>query len=576
MIKNWVRYSGCAIIMASWMATPCLAEQYAPVPQRAPPVPVNQQAMPDRRAALMQTRDLEGQAQIVDGDRLKIGEADVRLFGVVPPQLSASFGPQARALLDNLVTGQVTSCHVRDRDRDGRLLATCRVGTTDMGMELLRHGLAVTARGSLTNTELAEPYLAAEQAAEIQHAGLWSVAITPPAAQLVGESSKTEASAPVVLKSEPPKNDPPKAEVLKAEASKADLPAKEPVSDKDTHDSVTKTIPVHVGAPGLLYTTDLKAERDEEIGFFQHYQILVTGGLIFLTTFGTMLVLVLQRRYEKREEMKAIAAALRGELLAARAVCLTRLKTIHSDEDDRTASWPRLRSTLYQAYVGRLGWLGAQLSRQIASIYGQASDYATYYNNVEEATQAPKRRALQTLAGHIEEVLPRLEWIEVTGRRPTPVPVTVNQPFMPIPVVEETTADVATVDAVLDTPALPEGDTAAQQPASHFLPANLWQAVRQFVHQHLPLHQPANTGGEEQDYDMMLDHTLQPVTFHESAEIESALSTMTILSETAAAQTTMSETGASEAAVSDKTKPDTPANDMNASAASLTTKTHIA
>lgn len=515
------------LLAASFLSIAAAAQQLAPVPQRAPHVPVNQQAVPDHRAALMQSRDIEGQAQIVDGDRLRIGEADLRLFGVVPPQLSASFGPQARALLDNLVTGQTTICHVRDRDRDGRLLATCLVGAADISLELLRHGLAVTARGSLTNTELAEPYLAAEQAAEIQHAGLWSVAITPPASQLVGDTAKTEAALPLL-----------KNEVTKTESAKADMPVKESVketaAEKDNHETVLQTIPVHVGAPraegrGLLYTTDLKSDHDDQVGFFQHYQILIAGGLMFVTTFGTVLALVLQRRYEKREEMKAIAAALRGELLAARAVCLTRLKTIHNDADDRAASWPRLRATLYQAYVGRLGWLGAQLSRQIASIYGQASDYAAYYNTIEDATQTPKRQALQTLANHIEEVLPRLEWVEVTGSRPAAhaaSPASSATPFAApsaAPPVEEATSDFAMMEEQASSDAaalsLPGPAPSARGLSVFYRPAHLWQAVRQFVHQHLPVYQP--TAGEASDYDMMLESGLQPITFHETAGHES-------------------------------------------------------
>ncbi|MBV8061695.1 MAG: hypothetical protein JO253_09260, partial [Alphaproteobacteria bacterium] len=390
-------------------------------------------------------------------------------------------------------------------------------------------------------------YLAAEQAAEIQHAGLWSVALTPPAAQLVGDAAKTEATAPT------------KAEAAKAEpvVPKAEIPIKEPAVIKETHENESRQIPVHVGSPGLLYTTDLANSRDDDAGFFQHYQVLIAGGLMFITTFGTVLTLVLQRRYEKREEMKAIAAALRGELMAARAVCMTRLKTIHTDDDDRAATWPRLRSTLYQAYVGKLGWLGAQLSRQIASIYGQASDYAAYYNSIEDATQAPKRRALQTLSGYIDEVLPRLEWVEVTGRRPAPGPASLSHHVEPV-AHETILPESVTVE---HAPALALPQPAWASVAN--LPSGLWQAVRQFVHQHLPTQQAANAGSEGQDYDMMLEHSLQPVTFHESAEPE-------------VVEPATSTTPSAPAPV---TTPEKPANDTAAAAESVTAavvKTHTA
>jgi superfamily I DNA/RNA helicase len=76
------------------------------------------------------------------------------------------------------------------------------------------------------------------------------------------------------------------------------------------------------------------------------------------------------------------------------------LRLIANEDDDRNTNWPRIRSTLYQAYVGRLGWLGAELARQVASIYGQASDYASYYNNLNDnnaSSAMPKRQALQLL-----------------------------------------------------------------------------------------------------------------------------------------------------------------------------------
>ena len=124
-----------------------------------------------------------------------------------------------------------------------------------------------------------------------------------------------------------------------------------------------------------------------------------------------------QRLRDKRDEIKALAAALRGELMAARGVCFGRAKSITSDSADRTAIWPRIRSTLYQAYVGRLGFLGAELARQVASVYGQSSDYAALYNPVSGTfLEVTKRQALETLVKRIDEVLPKLAEIEKTGK----------------------------------------------------------------------------------------------------------------------------------------------------------------
>jgi len=87
--------------------------------------------------------------------------------------------------------------------------------------------------------------------------------------------------------------------------------------------------------------------------------------------------------------------------------------------------------------------------------------------------------------------------------------------------------------------------------------------VRQFVHQHLPTQQAANAGSEGQDYDMMLEHSLQPVTFHESAEPE-------------VVEPATSTTPSAPAPV---TTPEKPANDTAAAAESVTAavvKTHTA
>ena len=159
--------------------------QEAPPPRKMPRVPVGRQTLTESDKSAIRSRDVKGPATILDGEHLRVADVDLRLFGVVPPQLSASFGPQARAALDEVSRGQDVECHIRDRDHDGRFLATCVTSNTktDLALELLKRGLAVAARGSVQPTELAQPYEAAEQAAQAQKLGLWSVA-PPPAANV--------------------------------------------------------------------------------------------------------------------------------------------------------------------------------------------------------------------------------------------------------------------------------------------------------------------------------------------------------------------------------------------------------
>jgi endonuclease YncB( thermonuclease family) len=391
------------------------AAQEMPAPRRMPRTPVSRQVLEVQHEPAPAARVLQGPAMIFDGEKLRIGETDLRLFGVVPPQLAASFGPQARATLDQQANGQSVTCQIRDRDRDGRLLATCRSSSgNDMALELLKRGLAVTARGSITGTDLATPYLSAEQAAQTQKIGLWSMA-PPPAA----------IAAPAIVATAPPA--PPIAHV--------ETPALPPIvvkEDKapphiDKTPIAVATAPTDMQAKIAADVVDQRAqaridddnwEQDPEVGFFERYQLLIAGMLMLTTALSIIGALWAQKTRDKRDETKAVAAALRGELMAARGICVGRAKTITNEEEDHASIWPRIRGTLYQAYVGRLGLLGAELARQVASIYGQSSDYAALYNPNGAAYDASKKTALETLARHIDEVLPKLANIEQTGATP--------------------------------------------------------------------------------------------------------------------------------------------------------------
>lgn len=381
--------------------------QEAPPPRKMPREPVNREALQGKNTA-PPPRDVQGQATIIDGEKLRIGDYDLRLFGVVPPQLSASFGPQARSALDELTANQTVTCTIRDRDREDRLLATCHnANNADLALELLRRGLAVTARGSLTSTELSASYIAAEQAAGAQKLGLWSVAV--PAAAAIPEAPKTDAASPAPKTSdEKPVTIATKTE-SKAESRAEQNQAAVPVKPALAAPSIAKT----VETPPFALSS--------EPGLLARYQLLITGLVMLITALGLFGAVTIQRLRERRAEMQALAAALRGELMAAHAVCRARLRSSVNIED-KDIAWPRLRSTLYQAYVGRLGWLGAELARHVASIYGQASDYAAYYVGDDEARAAamPKRQALQNLVRHIDDILPRLAIVEHTGNSSSP------------------------------------------------------------------------------------------------------------------------------------------------------------
>lgn len=394
------------IAFLMWPAASVIAQE-APAPHKQPRFPVSRQFLPAAHQSAPVSRDVVGQALILDGEKLRIGSIEMRLFGVVPPQLSANFGPQARSALDSIAAGNAVHCQIRDRDHDGNFLATCyNASNLDMGLELLKRGFAVAARGSLADTELATPYITAEQYAQTQKLGLWSVGVTPPA-QIASTPSVPVVAVPDAAKTAPLAA---KTETMPAvsslAASAVALDAKKDRADK-----------TFIAAAPVV--NEASATKTDDLNFFARYQLLLTGFVMLATVLSILAVMFVQRRIERREEMRALAAALRGELMAARALCQGRLKAIMTEADDRNMGWPRIRSTLYQAYVGRIGWLGAELARQIASLYGQSNDYAAYYHPTEasRAGDMPKRHALQTMMQHIEEVLPKLALIEETGKR---------------------------------------------------------------------------------------------------------------------------------------------------------------
>jgi endonuclease YncB( thermonuclease family) len=117
---------------------------------------------------------LVGMARVVDGDGLRIGGHALRLIGIDAPEFdqtctraSTSYpcGREATDRLAALVAGRRVACALHRRDQYGRLLATCRAGSVDVGERMVTTGWAVSYDG---------PYDAAEAAARSTRAGIWA------------------------------------------------------------------------------------------------------------------------------------------------------------------------------------------------------------------------------------------------------------------------------------------------------------------------------------------------------------------------------------------------------------------
>lgn len=124
---------------------------------------------------------VEGAAQAIDGDSLKLGEHEIRLKGIDAPEYrqicrnergDVACGRNARQALAGYLARGALRCQILGRDRYRRDLAVCRVGDLDINAAMVRDGHAV-AFGE---------YQAEEREAKAARRGLWSLTFEQPSA----------------------------------------------------------------------------------------------------------------------------------------------------------------------------------------------------------------------------------------------------------------------------------------------------------------------------------------------------------------------------------------------------------
>ena len=98
-------------------------------------------------------------ARVVDGDTLSIGDTTFRLNGIDAPEYGQicgnwNCGEAALERLSALVSGQLVHCDPIGEDSYGRTIATCFVGESDIGAEMVRSGYAWVSDVSTHRTDL--------------------------------------------------------------------------------------------------------------------------------------------------------------------------------------------------------------------------------------------------------------------------------------------------------------------------------------------------------------------------------------------------------------------------------------
>ena len=127
---------------------------------------------------------IDGMAQVVDGDTIKVGQRSIRLSGVDAPEKGqmcqqgstvTACGRHATAALREIIGTSPVRCRVVDVDRYDRPVATCTARGRDIG------GAMVTAGWAVAFTRYSDAYLSQQAAARATRRGLWAMRFQNPA-----------------------------------------------------------------------------------------------------------------------------------------------------------------------------------------------------------------------------------------------------------------------------------------------------------------------------------------------------------------------------------------------------------
>ena len=117
---------------------------------------------------------------VSDGDTIKVLATDrellrVRVAWIDCPELSQPFGRRAKQFMSALVFGKNVELHPHAIDRYGRTVAMVFVDGRDVGLMLIKAGLAWAYEYYLpeASPEIQARYTAAETAARVSREGLW-------------------------------------------------------------------------------------------------------------------------------------------------------------------------------------------------------------------------------------------------------------------------------------------------------------------------------------------------------------------------------------------------------------------
>ncbi|EJL23522.1 thermonuclease family protein [Novosphingobium sp. AP12] len=143
-------------------------------------------------------QDFTGIARAIDGDSLRVGNREVRLFGIDAPEYRQtckirytnwSCGADAATALRSMVDGRQLTCTARDQDVYGRTVATCRASGVDVAGEMLSRGLAITLEHASAE------YFQRQAASRTAGAGIWASEFVTPSEYRAANPRSSSAPA---------------------------------------------------------------------------------------------------------------------------------------------------------------------------------------------------------------------------------------------------------------------------------------------------------------------------------------------------------------------------------------------
>lgn len=127
---------------------------------------------------------LHGTASVIDGDTIEIHGQRIRLHAMDAPEARQicwkqgnpwRCGQASAQALQERINRRPVRCEVTDKDRYGRLVARCFLGSEDLGGWLVSQGLALAA------PRYGKDYLSHEARAKERAMGMWAGTFVPPA-----------------------------------------------------------------------------------------------------------------------------------------------------------------------------------------------------------------------------------------------------------------------------------------------------------------------------------------------------------------------------------------------------------